>query len=124
MTETMRALYAFWCSFGIPAYVEGDVPEDAQMPYITYSVQMPESMGMSTHYARIWMRESGYAAISQKADEIRGRFGAAETVLIRTETGSICLRAGTPFLQRLDMGEPENKCIYINMTISNYQGVK
>jgi hypothetical protein len=33
-----QALQSFWESFGIPAYNEYTVPDNAEMPYITYSV--------------------------------------------------------------------------------------
>lgn len=38
MTEIMEALYAFWSKFGIPAYSDDMVPDDAKLPYIRYSV--------------------------------------------------------------------------------------
>lgn len=33
-----QAIQAFWESFGVPAYEESTVPDDAVMPYITYSM--------------------------------------------------------------------------------------
>lgn len=38
MSEIMEALYAFWSQFGIPAYAEDMVPDNAKLPYIRYSV--------------------------------------------------------------------------------------
>ena len=33
-----QAIHFFWSQFGLPAYDENSVPDDAQMPYITYNV--------------------------------------------------------------------------------------
>lgn len=44
MSGMMKALYAFWNQFGIPAYAEDMVPEDAKLPYIRYSVVRPSAM--------------------------------------------------------------------------------
>ena len=38
MIDIMEALQVFWSQFGIPAYAEDMVPEDAKLPYIRYSV--------------------------------------------------------------------------------------
>ncbi len=38
MNEIMKALYAFWSQFGIPAYAEDMVPDGAALPYIRYTV--------------------------------------------------------------------------------------
>ena len=33
-----QTLHSFWSSFGLTAYDENSVPDDAVLPYITYSV--------------------------------------------------------------------------------------
>ena len=55
MLSTARALQKFWAGFGLPAYSEGSVPDDAELPYITYS---------------------GNAAVTAKADEVLAAIGA------------------------------------------------
>lgn len=44
MKEIMTALQAFWSQFGIPAYAEDMVPEDAVVPYIRYTVTKAPAM--------------------------------------------------------------------------------
>ena len=34
--DNEQAYRAFWASFGLNAYDENTVPEDAELPYITY----------------------------------------------------------------------------------------
>ena len=52
MLDTAQALYRFFSSFGIPAFVENNVPDEmpvngqlvqVQPPYITYQLREPES---------------------------------------------------------------------------------
>lgn len=47
MRDIMEALYAFWSQFGIPAYVEDTVPDDAVLPYIRYTVVKGPAMDTS-----------------------------------------------------------------------------
>ena len=47
MNDIMAALYAFWNQFGIPAYAEDMVPENATVPYIRYTVSKAPAMDVS-----------------------------------------------------------------------------
>lgn len=38
MRAVMDALYEFWSQFGVPAYAEDMVPDNASVPYIRYTV--------------------------------------------------------------------------------------
>lgn len=38
MRDVMDALYEFWSQFGVPAYAEDMVPDNATVPYIRYTV--------------------------------------------------------------------------------------
>ena len=40
MTNTAKALYQFFSGFGLPAYVEYNVPDEAALPYITYRLHI------------------------------------------------------------------------------------
>lgn len=44
MKDVMDALYEFWSQFGVPAYAEDQVPDDAALPYIRYSVAKSPAM--------------------------------------------------------------------------------
>ena len=44
MIDIMEALLAFWNQFGVPAYAEDMVPDDAKLPYIRYSVAKAPAM--------------------------------------------------------------------------------
>lgn len=54
MTGLKKALYAFWSQFGIPAYADDQVPDDAKPPYCTYSVSLASINGTTTQRAFVW----------------------------------------------------------------------
>lgn len=69
--DRWEALYKFWSSFEIPAYEENSVPDNAQMPYITYEATVGEFETVVPLSASIWDRTTkGTAFIDAKADEI------------------------------------------------------
>lgn len=47
MRDIMAALYAFWSQFGVPAYGEDMVPDNAELPYIRYTVTKGPAMDVS-----------------------------------------------------------------------------
>lgn len=118
MTNVARALYGFWSSFGMPAYPEGNVPSDAGLPYVTYTLEQPEWQGASVHQARVWMRSEDYTGINAKLDEIAKRIGAG--VLLAADPGYLCIRKGNPFIQFQDIGVPEIKVAYLNLQLNAY----
>ena len=65
-----QAIQAFWSSFGLPAYEQTDVPDDAEMPYITYDVSTAAIDEPISLTASLWYRSTRWAEISQKSEEI------------------------------------------------------
>lgn len=70
MTNVATALYSFWSSFSISAYVEDTVPENAQMPYITYRLAQPDWDSVMSMYARVWYRSTSFTGLAAKVDQI------------------------------------------------------
>lgn len=124
MMQTAYALSEFYNSFGIPAYMELNVPEDAERPYITYSLVETEWQQPSTHYARVWYRDEGNAAILAKVDEIKAAIGTGAK--IECDDGYVVIRPGTPFAQiQIEDNDSNqqnayNKFAYLNMQINCY----
>jgi len=126
MTNTMKALYGFFGSFGIPAYAENDVPDTVPdgaadkvkptPPYITVQLVSPNWRAAVPIFARVWYRSDGYEAINAKVDAIADAIG--EGVGIPTPTGAVYLYKGDTFAQYQDMaGDPTLKCAYLSMTM-------
>lgn len=97
MTETAKALYNLWSSFGLPAYVEYHIPDDAEMPYITYELSEPEWKGQAAIKARVWYRDTSYNDINEKCGEISEYIG--DGITIPTSDGMIAVFKDTAFIQ-------------------------
>ena len=97
MTNTATALYEFWSSFGIPAYVEYHVPDDAEMPYITYELTEPNWKEQAAVRARVWYRHFSFFKISAKLDEIKEKIGDGYTMSV--DGGMIAIFTDDPFIQ-------------------------
>lgn len=58
MTELKDALYDFWSGFGLPAYLQDSVPEDAALPYITYEAVQGDAMSATVLVAHNWHQKA------------------------------------------------------------------
>ena len=117
MTNTARVLYEFFSGFGIPAYVQDTIPDDAQMPYITYELIEPEPLSYAMFHANVWYRDTSYTAVSAKCDEIKAAIGRGTS--IPTGNGFVALYRDktTPFAQAMSDPNPETKRMYLSMLI-------
>ena len=72
MTGLKQVLYTFWSQFGVPAYLRDYVPEEAELPYITYDVTQPGFNGEAVLTAFNWHRRDpdGNAARTALMDDI------------------------------------------------------
>ena len=120
MTNTAKALYSFFSGFGIPAYVEYNPPDDAQLPYITYQLIEPDWRDTANMYARVWYRSTSWVDINAKVDEIKRAIGYGKT--LPTEDGGVLLlNCGSPFAQEQPMeGDDTLKVIYLNITLNAF----
>ena len=118
MTDTAQALYQFWSGFGLPAATINTVPDDWDVPYITYSLVETEPVEPATHYAQVWYRSTSNAAMLAKVDEIKNAIGTA--AVLKCDGGYVVLRPSTPYVQ-LGTGEnQEDRYAYINLQINCY----
>lgn len=59
MTNFAKALQQFFEGFGLPVYAKDDVPDGAQLPYITYELVAPAPLARAKMRAWIWHRAEG-----------------------------------------------------------------
>ena len=116
MYQAAAALKTFFSGFGLEAYQENTVPEDAAMPYITYSLNIPEWNQKASNYVRVWARTRSNTGIIQKADQITAAIG--EMKRISFEGGYLVIWPETPLTQILVDGDVRNA--YINLSINAY----
>lgn len=114
MADKWQALQNFWSSFDIPAYDENSVPDDAQMPYITYAAEISSFENVLLLTGSVWYRSTRWAEASQKAEEI-ARSLASYRLEDVNEDEYLFLTQGNPFAQRMKDEDDTVKRIYINI---------
>lgn len=119
--DKAQAIHEFWSGFNLTAYDENSVPDDATMPYITYSViaDVIENTVMLT--GSLWYRSTSWEDISRKADEIS--MALKDGIVIELDRGYAYLYRGTPFAQRMGDEDDMVKRIYFNINceyLTNY----
>lgn len=119
MRDTAAALYSFFSSFGIPAYVENTVPEDATVPYITYQLREPEAGEISSFTARVWYIGNSFGEIVDKVDEIKQAIGRGKS--LHVDGGAVWIWQDTNFCQFQPSDEPKLKIAYLMMQIGAYK---
>ena len=68
--DKWQAQQAFWSSFGFKAYNELTVPEDAQLPYITYQLVDGSLDGNLTASGSLYMRGTTWTKICQTVSDM------------------------------------------------------
>ena len=110
------AIYQFWNSFGLTAYEENSVPDDASFPYITYQLATDSFDREIPLTASIWYRSESWAGINAKAEEISQKISRGGKI-VPCDGGAIWLKRGQPFAQ--SMGDESDDLIkrkYLNIT--------
>lgn len=70
MMQTARTLFEWFQQFGLPVYLESDVPSGTDAPYITIPLRDPAWRRPTSFRIAIWYRTRTNEAVIQKADEI------------------------------------------------------
>lgn len=95
-----QAYQSFWESFGIPAYDETSVPDDAELPYITYESatdDLGHTLGLTTS---IWYRSTSWKEITAKKDEIESAISRGG-VQVPYDGASFWIAKANPWCQRM-----------------------
>ena len=110
------AIYQFWSSFGLTAYEESTVPEDATFPYITYQLVTDSFDREIPLTASLWYRGESWTAINAKTEEISKKISRGGKI-IPCDGGAIWLKRGQPFAQNIgDESDDLIKRKYLNIT--------
>ena len=110
------AIYQFWNSFGLTAYEENSVPDDADFPYITYQLVTDSFDREVPVTASLWYRSESWTDINAKTEEISQKISRGGKI-ISCDEGAIWLKRGQPFAQ--NMGDESDNLIkrkYLNIT--------
>jgi len=120
MADKEQALHQFWSGFGWKAYDENTVPDNAMEQlgghYITYSVVTAALDEPVPIHANLWMRDTSWEAITQKANAISEAIGIGG-VVVPFDSGYLWICRGTPFSQRLPESDDTIRKIYLNLMV-------
>ena len=110
------AIYQFWNSFGLTAYEENSVPDDATFPYITYQLVTDSLDREIPLTASIWYMSESWTGINAKTEEISQKISRGGKI-IACDGGAIWLKRGQPFAQNMrDESDDLIKRKYLNIT--------
>lgn len=113
----IQALHSFWSGFGLKAYDENSVPENAELPYITYEVASDDFDNQLLLTASLWYRESSWKNIQEKALQIESYIGKGGQ-RIDYDNGCMWIWRANPFSQRAgDSNDDLIRRIIINITV-------
>ena len=115
MADKWTAIHTLWSSFGLTAYDENTVPDNAVLPYITYSASVGDLNEAVYLTASIWYRSNSWTEVSQKAEEISDLIGGGMGV--GYDGGRLWVTKATPFAQRLaDENDQQIRRIVLQIT--------
>mgnify|MGYP006872995065 CR=1 FL=1 len=114
-----QALQQFWSGFGLPAYDQYTVPDNAQMPYITYSVSEADFGYPSALTASLWYRSPSWEEITLKSYEISENISRGGRV-IPIDDGKLWIYRGSPFSQRMSDTDDTVRRVAINITVEYF----
>lgn len=115
MTIIAKALYEFWSRFGVPAFVENAVPEDQELPYITYRLAFPEWRSQMSIYGTVWTDGTSYVPAANIVDAIDTVVG--ECYQCPTERGVVMLYKDINFAQNQPQDDINVKAVYISLIL-------
>lgn len=116
ITETATELLKFFSGFGIPAYTENTLPDDAELPYITYSLVFPDWRTSGSISASIWYSGTSFKEVFAKADEISNAIGEGIRLPV-VEGGCVYLSKDSPFAQEQPTQSDTVKAVSLNIGI-------
>lgn len=103
--DRAQALHSFWSGFNLRAYDETTVPDDAVLPYITYSVG-DDDFGNTVYLnAALWYRSTSWDEITKKEMEISDYITMGGR-MVKYDGGAMWICKGSPWAQRLS--DPSN----------------
>jgi hypothetical protein len=118
MMATAIALKNFFGSFGLPAYSTDTVPDDVEVPYITFLLNQPEWSEKASGYAQVWYRTKSNSVIFNKAEEIIEAIGFGKIIELPENKGYIVLYPENPKVQVMVDGD--YRAAVINYSINSY----
>lgn len=112
-----QALYKLWNdASGLACYGEGSVPENVNLPYLTYEGAIDSLDGVISLTGTPWMRTASWVPLDVIANSISDYIGRGLTIPF--DEGVMLVNKATPFAQRrTDEDDDSVKGYLINLQI-------
>ena len=112
------AIYQLLSGFGIPAYAATAVPDDAEYPYLTYSLTIGGwNDGDTNTTVNLWYKTSSEAVPNAKVREIGQTIGI-DGLTVPCDGGMLFVKRGSPWAQPVQSTDDNTlKQRYINIDI-------
>ncbi len=111
-----QALHSFWSQFGIKAYDSNTVPEDAELPRITYNVITDNFDSPNVLNASIWDRSRSWESVTNILHTLEQNLGYGGQT-ITYDSGMMWVKRGRPFAQRMSDPDDSIRRIFINIEV-------
>lgn len=117
MMKTATTLSEWFGQFGLPVYLNDDVPDGVECPYITIPLKDPAWRSATSFPVKIWYRTTTNLPAIQKADEIRA--AVFEGVRISFDGGTLVLYADDDTSTQV-MVEDDYRCAVVPLILNAY----
>lgn len=101
-----EALHSFFSQFGLTAYEETTVPDNAQLPYLTYEFSTGEFDTQVAGSFSLWYRDSSWSNVISKSEQISNFIGRGG-VMISYTGGGAWITKSEPWVQRMSDSSDE-----------------
>lgn len=110
-----EAIQDFMSSFGLKAYEIHYVPDNAKLPYLTYSAEIGKIGEETSFVVNLWYKTTRNDLPNSKVDEIDNALKGG--AVIDCAEGAIWIKKGSPFCQNMiDENDSSIKRRYINLS--------
>lgn len=118
--DKLQALHQFWSGFGWKAYNSASVPDNAELPYITYEGAISDFDRPVAQTAQLNYRATGWTALYAKQKEIADAITRGGKI-IRYDGGALHIRKEMPWGQEdNDPDDLDVKKMYLNYSVEYY----
>lgn len=113
--NALVALNTFWNGFDIPAFEVSTIPDNVEMPYITYEGAIDDFGYEIATNVNLYYRGKSWKAITEKLDSIESKISKGVYVNF-SDNKAILIRKANPFAQRVTEDDEEVRRYIINLS--------
>lgn len=116
--DKQQAMQAFYQGFGLPAYEESDVPDDADLKtgYITYQKMEGEFEEPVFPSCSLWHRNPSWKMLESVKNNINDTLKNGG-LIIPIESGRVWIQRGSPFAQTVSEDDNSIRRYLINLAV-------